>query len=143
MSDLDIAISKLVSGDLSLVFVKEGGVIYQSIDQGLKPFISALQTSYLNLKGSSSADKVIGRAAALLAVYTSIHSVFASTISFDAAKVLKKHNIPFSYGKMVKQIMNQSNTGLCPFEKAVNDTDDPEEAYRRIKEELYPPLAKQ
>lgn len=143
MSDLDIAASRLKAEDLSLIFVKEGRVVYQSGHNGMKPFIDAIQTSRQNLEGSSIADKLVGRAAALLAVYVKVHSVYASVIGLEAAKLLEQHSIPCSYGRVVERVMNRAGTDICPFEKAVFDTDDPVEAYERIKEVVYPPLAGQ
>ncbi len=83
------------------------------------------------------ADKLVGRAAALLAMYAQIRSVYASTIGVEAARLLEQHGIPYSYGSMVAKVMNKAGTDICPFEKAVSGTVDPGEAYRLLRGLLF------
>ncbi len=132
MHDLETAEAQLTTDNLSIVFVKDGQTIFSSGKTGIKPLIEALQVQGERLGGSSMADKVVGRAAALLAIYAKVKSVYASTIASGAAQLLDQHAIPYRYGSMVKQILNRDGTDACPFEKSVRDTDKPEEALQQI-----------
>ncbi len=132
MRDLETAEARLTADNLSIVFVKDGQTIFSSGKTGLRPLVEAIQIQDETLEGSSMADKVVGRAAALLAIYAKVRSVYASTIASGAAQLLDQHVIPYRYGSMVKQILNRDGTDTCPFEKSVRDTDNPEEALQQI-----------
>jgi len=132
MRDLETAEARLTADNLSIVFVKDGQTIFSSSKTGLRPLVEAIQIQDETLEDSSMADKVVGRAAALLAIYAKVRSVYASTIASGAAQLLDQHNIPYRYGNMVKQILNRDGTDACPFEKSVRDTNNPEEALQQI-----------
>jgi hypothetical protein len=84
------------------------------------------------------ADRVLGKAAALLCVYAKSSSVYASVMSNLGEKILEKFSIPYQHDTLVPNILNRRGTDTCPFEKAVMNTDSPEEALliigRRVKE---------
>lgn len=136
MRDLETAEARLTADNVSIVFVKDGQTIFSSGKTGLRPLVEAIQIQDETLEGSSMADKVVGRAAALLAIYAKVRSVYASTIASGAAQLLDQHAIPYRYGSMVKQILNRDGTDICPFEKSVRDTDNPEEALQQIVETI-------
>lgn len=138
MRDLEIAQAMLQTEGLSLIFMKDGRVVYRSGQPGLKPLVDAIRICGRDLEGSSMADKIVGRAAALLAIYTQVSSIYASTLGSDAAQVLERHGVRYRYGQIVEWILNRAGTDLCPFEKSVSDTADPAEAYRRIVKIVYP-----
>jgi len=136
MRDLETAEARLTADNISIVFVKDGQTIFSSGKTGLRPLVEAIQIQDETLEGSSMADKVVGRAAALLAIYAKVRSVYASTIASGAAQLLDQHAIPYRYGSMVKHILNRDGTDICPFEKSVRDTDNPEEALQQIVETI-------
>ena len=78
------------------------------------------------------ADKVIGRAAALLMVLGEIKEVHTLIISEPAIKVFEKYNIPCFYDKKVERIVNRTGDGLCPMETLCLDVDEPQEAFQKI-----------
>jgi hypothetical protein len=132
MHDLDIAEAQLAVDNLSIIFVRNGQIIYSSCKTGLTPLVDAIQTVGEALEGSSMADKVVGRAAALLAVYAKVKSIYAFTIASGALHLLNQHSIPLRYEKMVKHILNRDGDDICPFEKSVQDTNNPGDALHRI-----------
>lgn len=89
-----------------------------------------------NLAGYSVADIVVGKAAALLFVKCGIKNVFAKTLSENGKKILERYGIDFEYETLAEKIINRSGTDICPMEKAVANTDDPEEAYAQIAQAL-------
>jgi len=138
LDDSEYAASKLKSEGVSLVFVKDGRVVYQSWDHGIKPFIDAIRLDLEELRGASVADRVVGRAAALLSVYTDVSSVYALKASSKAMEVLKAHGVKCGYEQMVEQILDREGRDICPFEKAVLHIDAPEDAFRLLEEKIYP-----
>lgn len=116
MRDIDIAKSLLLEEKLALVAVKDGNVIYKSKDRGIKPLYTAYKEMKNSLKGASIADKVIGKAAAMLCAGAEISQLYTNLISEKAIEVLKSTDIEFSYELAVPFIKNRDNTGLCPVE---------------------------
>lgn len=90
----------------------------------------------INLSGYAVADTIVGKAVALLFVKCGISSVFAKTLSESGRKVLEKYGIPYEYEILTEKIINRNGTDICPMEKAVLSTDDPDEAYILLKEAL-------
>lgn len=117
----------------SLVFVKNGNIIFESKKNGLTPFIEAINIYNQKLTETSVADKVVGKAVALLGAYAKINAIYASTLSLEGYDILRKHNIKVKYNNMTEKIVNSQGTDLCPFEKSVLKTNDPNEAFNCIK----------
>ena len=80
------------------------------------------------LAGFSSADRIVGKAAALLYANMGIAAVHACTISAAAREVLEQNEICYEFENEVPQILNRDGTDMCPMEKAVSNTLDPKEA---------------
>lgn len=132
---LERAKSLLKSTDSTLCVVS-GDDVFTSQERGVKPLLFLLKEKKELLKGASVADKVIGKAAALLMVLGEIKEVHTLIISEPAIKVFEKHNIPCFYDKKVDRIVNRTGGGLCPMESLCLDIDDPLEALTRIIEKI-------
>ena len=78
------------------------------------------------------ADKVVGKAAALLMAYGKVKEVYTPTISTPALKVFKNHNIEIHYDKEVGRIINRKGDGLCPMETLCLNIENPEDAFVAI-----------
>lgn len=103
--------------------------------RGIAPMIDYMEVGQ-NLSGFSVADVIVGKAAALLFVRAGIAAVYARTLSEGGKAILEAHGIPVEYDLLTPAIRNRADTGLCPMEETVADTDDPELAYRLIRERL-------
>ena len=132
---LERAKSLLKSTDSTIAVVSVDDV-YTSQERGVKPLLHLLTEKKGFLKGASVADKVIGKAAALLMVLGEIKEVHTLIISEPAIKVFEKYNIPCFYDKKVDRIVNRTGDGLCPMETLCLDVDEPVEAFTKIKEKL-------
>lgn len=108
--------------------VESGGNIYISYEKCIKPVLGWLDEGNL-LKGASVADKVVGKAAALLFVYAGIKEIYAEVLSQPAKMIFERFNIPISYSKIVKHIRNRTDTDICPMEKRAADIDSPDYAF--------------
>jgi len=131
--DLELAKSKLLAEDLSLVIVKKGNVIFETRKQGISGFLEAIEKKNQDLVAASAADKIVGVAAAKLCVYANLASMFALTISESGIKVLEDNNIECLFEKKVSNIMNRSKTDVCPFEKMAMSSSGSDEAYMKLK----------
>lgn len=131
MSPFDQAKSSLLSS-ASTIAVVSNGEVFTSQERGVKPLLHLLSEKKGFLKGSSVADKVIGKAAALLMVLGEIKEVHTLIISEPAIRVFEKYNIPCFYDKKVDRIVNRTGDGLCPMETLCLDVEEPKEAFQKI-----------
>lgn len=116
MKDIDIAVELLEKEKLALAIVKDGKVIFSSSDKGIKPLYTAVKEQKNELEGSSVADRVTGRAAAMLCSYAGIKQLKTKLISDNAINVLKETSISYEYDEHTSYIKNRDKTGMCPVE---------------------------
>lgn len=114
-----------------VLLTKDGRLLESSLS-GVSPLTDWLQKDPELLRGAVIADRVVGKAAALLMLYGGIKEVYADVISEHAAVCLGGRCIPFYEGERVPYIVNRARTGMCPMEKLCLDTNLPREAYERI-----------
>jgi len=133
MRDLEVARSKLKGENLSLVIVKDGKIVFKTMSSGIGGFLQAIELLNRELAESSIADKIMGRAAALLSVYSRVSAVFAVTISKEGIKVLEDNDIPYQFERRVPNILNSKGDDMCPFEKLTITITNPAEAYSKLK----------
>ena len=112
-----------------------GGKVYTSNDRGVKPLVRFLESGDIPA-GFSAADKVVGRATAWLYVLLRVREVYSQIISRHAVEVLECHGIRVVYDKLVPSIINRKGDGICPFEAAVMELDDPDRAYEAIMNKM-------
>ena len=128
---LERAKSLFKSTDSTIAVVSVDDV-FTSHERGVKPLLHLLTEKKGFLKGASVADKVIGKAAALLMALGEIKEVHTLIISEPAIQVFEKYNIPCFYDKKVTRIVNRAGDGLCPMETLCLDVDEPQEAFQKI-----------
>lgn len=134
MTKLETA-KQLLNGSVVLAIVN-GDKIFTSSLRGVSALLSVYNDNPQLLNGAYIADKVVGKAAAMLMVLGKVNEVFAINISENAAKVFQKYVIPFSFLKIADYIKNREGTGVCPLEQAVADIDNPILALKAINDKL-------
>lgn len=134
MRDVDRAKQLLETGSYTCVLCKDGE-IKTSAARGVAPFVEWI-SSGADTEGFSAADKVVGKAAALLFVLAGVRETYAPVMSERAAEVLSRFGIAYECGRMSAEIRNRAGTGPCPMERAVRDIWEPEEAFRAVLETL-------
>ena len=112
--------------------VCRGDTVFTTTQRGVAPLLTWLD-SKTDLTGFSAADRVVGRGAAFLYCLLGVKEVYAHVMSNPAAEVLQAHGICVSADRFVEGIVNRQGTGPCPFEAAVMDIRDPEEALIAIR----------
>jgi len=133
MNDLKLAEQKLKEKKFSLLIVKDSKIIFATKSHGIHGLLQAMEKLGKQLIGSSVADNIVGRAAALLCAYFKSSSVFAVTISEEGEEMLKENEVPYRFENRVPNILNNEKTDICPFEKLVMNLTKPEEAYEKLK----------
>jgi hypothetical protein len=131
--DLDIAKKDVKEKGFALSIIRNGKTIFQSKAPGISALVTAIDKDRFVFKGASAADRILGRAAAMLLLHSEVVSIFASTASSDALALLKRFKIPVESEKVVPTILNKNQTSTCPFESLVRNVENPKEAFSRLK----------
>ena len=133
MNDLNIAKSSLSQKGLTFIIVKNGTVLFETGSHRISGFLGAIEQFGVRLKGASVADRVVGKAIALLCVYAGIREVYAEVLSRKAQAVLEENGVPCGWKELVDTILDLNRSDVCAFEKAAADISDPEKAYATFK----------
>lgn len=121
----------LQTGDYTCVVCRED-TIYTTTLRGVTPLLDWLDDG-TNLAGFSAADRVVGRGAAFLYCLLKVNAVYARVMSHPAAEVLRAYGIEAYADTFVEGIINRAGTGPCPFEAAVMDIHNAQEALTAIR----------
>ncbi len=132
MNDLKKAKEILQTSEYTCVLCLDAQVLTTTL-RGVKPLV-AWYKSDQNFGGYSAADKVVGKATAFLYVLLNVKAVFAKVISKSALAVLSENNIRVEYDQLVDNIINRRGDGICPFEAAVLNIENPSAAFNAIIE---------
>ena len=133
MRDLDAAKSRLYELKLTLSIVKNGTVLFETDSHRISGFLGAIEQLGAELEDASAADKVAGKALALLCVYAGISEVYAEILSKKAKTVFEENEIHCEWKDLVDNILDLNQSDVCPFEKTAADISDPERAYKALK----------
>lgn len=133
MRDLEKAKRCLNANDLTLSIVKNGEILFETSSKGISGFLEAYEKLGDVLKGASVADKVVGKAIALLSIHAKVHGIYAEILSKSAKSVLEKYEVYHEWGGLVENILNIDETDICPFEKLAQEISNPKEACRKLK----------
>ena len=130
-------LEQLANSENNLMIFREDELVFQSQGRGLAPRIEAINTvGREDLAGVTTADRVVGKAAALLNLYMGAAEVHAGVISSGAKTLLSDHGVGYEFLEDTDVIKAKDGIVFCPFEKLVWDVSDPEEAYALIRVKL-------
>jgi len=82
---------------------------------------------------SPLADKVVGKAVAMVAVEAGIRAIYTPLASHAAQQVLDQYAISLNADRMVPLIRNKRNDGPCPMERLTLPLDAPSDAVAALK----------
>lgn len=123
---LSCAAALLHRGDYTCIVCDRDRVL-TSKSSGISPLLCRIE-EHEDLRGTVCADKIIGRAAAMLLILGGVQAVHGDVMSVGAKAMLEQAGIRVSYGELTECIINRRGDGPCPMEQAVADTTDPAEA---------------
>lgn len=132
MTDLEIAKSNLEGHTLALC---RNGELLTSDLRGISPMLGYIDEGR-KLCGYSAADRVVGRAAAMLFIKAGVAELYAEVLSDGARMLLEEHGVGVTYGESAQVIINRAGTGQCPMEEAVADITDIEIGITVLRERL-------
>ena len=132
MNALERAKKILHEKNYTFVLLKDSDIIISSHKKGLFPLMEIIRKDGNTLNNAVVADKVIGKAAALLAAGFQVKALYADLISQRAIEVLDQYSVPYQYKECVDSIQNRDKSGQCPIEKLTEDINDYQIAYHQI-----------
>jgi hypothetical protein len=133
---LDKYLTKLDSLGLSLMVYDGDEVIFKSASKGVRPHLEAIEALGTRLKGTTMVDKIVGRAAALLILYSEAAEVHAGVVSRGGREVLERSGMPLFFDTETEHIKMVDGRIYCPFEAMVQGIDDPTKAYHAVVEKM-------
>ncbi|MBQ8515596.1 MAG: DUF1893 domain-containing protein [Ruminococcus sp.] len=134
MTDLQKAKELLENGSFTCVLCRDGQT-FKSTKAGISPMLDYIAEG-IDLSGFSAADKIVGKAAAMLFALAGVKALHAQTLSRSAEEILRMHRIQYTYDIRTEGIINRRGDGLCPMEQAVASIEntDLQGAYKALCE---------
>ena len=126
-TDLDLARALLIANRYATLVAVRGDEIIVCHERGVKPLLKMVSEGR-SLKGFSVADKVVGKAPALLYAVLGPEAVFSPVMSWTGRAVLLASGIATSYDTLVRHIQNRAKNGQCPMDSSVTNVWEPYEA---------------
>lgn len=120
----------------SLMIYKDRVLLFESDLGGIRPHLKAINEHGGDLEGTLMVDKILGRAAAFLVVYSKAAEAITNIVSTPGKQVLEANHLKFSYLEEVAHIKMKDGVIFCPFESMVQGISDPAEAYAAIVEKM-------
>ena len=108
-------------------------MLFQTGSHRISGFIKAIEELGVQLNGAVVADRVAGKALALLCVYAGIKQVYAEVLSRKAQAVFEQNGVTFEWKEIVDNVLDMNKTGVCPFEKVAADISDPAQSFGAFK----------
>jgi hypothetical protein len=133
MSNLELAREIFDSEQLSFALVKEGRLLARGYRDGVGELLAAVEALGTETEGAALADKIVGKAVAMIAAYAQVRAVYTPLASEAAAAALEQYQIEFTADRIVPLIRNRRNDGPCPMEKLTLPILDPGEAVSTLK----------
>jgi hypothetical protein len=133
MQDVEIAKKRLNEKGLTLSIVKDQQIVFETSTRGIAGFLKAIEELGERLHGASVADKIAGKAIALLCVYARVKEVYATILSRRARVLLQENGIEIQWSELVENILDRNKSEACPYERLAAETTDPEQACKKLK----------
>ena len=134
MNDLELAQQTFCAGSLAFVLVKNGAVLRSGTRDGIGELIQTLDELGDGAHGASLADKIVGKAVAMVVRACHLQAVYSPLASQAALDALAIAHIPLEYDRLVPLILNKRNDGPCPMEKLTQPIEDPRQAVTALRE---------
>ena len=109
---------------------------YFSFETGIRPILLAMKDDISFFEGTSVADKIIGKASAMLLTLSGVKEVYTPVLSKAGQQIFEKYGIKYEYDELAEYIINRKGDGMCPMEMTVKDIDDLNEAYEALRRKL-------
>ena len=136
MSAVDNAKEMIQRNRAECVIVKNEKIAAVERGRGVNPLLKLYDEHREIMQNAVIVDKVIGRAAAFIAIKGNVAEVYGKIMSEDAVSLLTAHKIRYSYGLLVPRILNRNRDALCPLEASVVNINEPELALKSLRKKI-------
>lgn len=126
---------ELQRGGYTCVAYDQNGLYFSSFDRGVAPLAQLCDKNDTQAK-LYLADKITGKAAALLTVQCGTKMLYTGVITPDALSVLDSYAIDVRYEQIVPYIKNRTGDGKCPMEKLAQGVTSPQAMLSKVLEFL-------
>lgn len=133
--DLDIAKKVLFEKNANLVVVRDGEILFLGRSNGLGDLAEIVLRNPGILKSSSIADRIVGKAAAVIYSVNRVKAAYACLLSKHGLEVLEKNGVEVHYERLAQHIEGRDG-GICPFERLILEIGEERTAYRLLLEKL-------
>ena len=133
MADAELAHATLLTTEGATCVAVRNDEVAITRERGVKPLLQWISEGR-SFEGWSVADKVVGKAPALLYVQLKPAVVYAIAMSEAARDILLANGIACGCEDLVPFIVNRAGDGQCPMDASVTNISDPREAERAIRE---------
>ena len=134
MDFLDYAMDLYPLGEYAFVIVKDGEVLATGTREGVGELLETVAKHGAGLRGAGLADKIVGKAVAMVAAYAGITKIYTPLGSEAAQKVCEQYGITFRAERIVPLILNKRNDGPCPMERLTLPLAEPTNAVAALRE---------
>jgi hypothetical protein len=124
--------SAFMSSDDTLRIYQDGTLVFSSKKDRLLPLMEYIDSHGEGGQPVVIFDKIMGNAAALLAVMANCREVYSPLGSELAVRTLDRHGIKHHLTETVPFILRPDGKGLCPMEQ-LSIGKEPGEFYRELK----------
>lgn len=135
-SKMEEAKKLIQDGMAECVLIKNDTIYGQERGRGVSPLLVMYDKHRGAMIGGTLVDKVIGRAAAAIAICGKVKHVHGELMSEDAVEFLNNNGITTSYTTLVHRILNRKRDGLCPLEQSVEGIDDSSSALVSLRKRI-------
>lgn len=139
MEKMESSLKKAVAyltGDVTCVLCRAED-IQISREKGIRPLVLWLAEDENALRDAIVADRIVGRAAAFLAVEGGARAVYGEVMSEGAVSVLQDAGLVYEYKTLSDRIINRRGDGPCPMEQAVADITDSAQAAGILRAKVF------
>ncbi len=134
MTDLELAKQSLLRDTLAFVIAKDGVILSTGTREGIAELLDGVDALGDSAHGAVLADRIVGKAVAMVARAARLRAVFGALASHAARDALARDDIPLEYATLVPLIRNQRDDGPCPLERLTQPIHDPAQAVAALRD---------
>lgn len=135
-SKMEEAKKMIQDGKAECVLIKNDSIYGQERGHGVSPLLVMYDEHKEAMLNATLVDKVIGRAAAAIAICGKVKHVHGELMSEDAVEFLNNNGITTSHTSLVHRILNRKRDGLCPLEQSVEGIDNAANALVALRKRI-------
>ena len=123
--NLDICKEVMYNEGLTCVVADEDEIIFKSDKKGILPMLEVLDLyNEGKINPVYQADRIIGKAAIIIAHKCNIKNIYGTVISRSAYDFAKRKDINLECSELVEVIMDKAKVKEGPFEAALHEVDE-------------------